>query len=108
MNSHRRKEINRILKKSSERRKEGGHNFSPFRTASTKEIEPPKASLFSRDRDIFTVKSEKVLFRKTSNSRPIFDCFFVTGITREGPCIAYSYPHGSGHNFEAYLSLMYG
>jgi hypothetical protein len=96
--SHRRKEINRVLKKSSERRKEGGQN-SPFRTASTKEIEPPKANLFGRDRDIVTVKSEKVLFRKTSNSRPIFDCFFVTGITKEGPCIAYSYPHGSGHSF---------
>lgn len=48
-----------------------------------------------------------MLFRKTSNSKPIYDYFFVTGITKEGPCISYSYPHENTNNFQAYLSLLY-
>lgn len=48
------------------------------------------------------------MFKKTSNSRSIFDHFFVTGTTKDGPSITYSYPYNSGHDFSGYLTLIYG
>jgi hypothetical protein len=29
-------------------------------------------------------------------------------MTKDGPIVTYSFPHGTGHKFDGYLSLMYG
>ena len=58
--------------------------------------------------DISSVRSEKALFKKITQSRPIFEHFFVTGMNKDGPCVVYSYPPGSSTDFSGYLTLIYG